>query len=105
MIQFDAAHRAVRYPSDRRFTVWIKPSFVAGAAMVMLLPFFLAWGEAAIFGLPQIPAPELNTAITSPHGFPLWVRYAHFSNFLFLTMLIRSGLSILMEHPRLYLNT
>ena len=39
-----------------------------------------------------------------PHGFPLWVRYAHFFNFLFLTMLVRSGLSILMDHPRLYLN-
>ena len=71
---------------------------------MLLLPCFLAWGEAAIFGLPQIPAPALNTATISPHGFPLWVRYAHFFNFLFLTMLIRSGLSILMEHPRLYLN-
>jgi methionine sulfoxide reductase catalytic subunit len=104
LIQFDAAHKAVHYPPDRRFRVWIKPSFVAGAAVMMLLPFFLAWGEATIFGLPQIPASRLNFAIASPHGFPLWVRYAHFFNFLFLTMLIRSGLSILLEHPRLYLN-
>lgn len=63
--------------------------------MAMLLPVFLAWGEAVIFGLPRIPLPQLNSAIASPHGFPLWVRYAHFFSFLFLTMLIRSGLSIL----------
>jgi sulfoxide reductase catalytic subunit YedY len=104
MIQFDAAHQAVHYPPDRRFRVWVKPLFLAGAAVVMLLPFFLAWGDASIWGLPHIPAPQLSPGITSPHGFPLWVRYAHFFNFLFLTMLIRSGLSILLEHPRLYLN-
>ena len=40
----------------------------------------------------------------SPHGFPLWVRYCHFFNFLFVMLLIRSGLSILMDHPRLYFN-
>lgn len=39
-----------------------------------------------------------------PHGFPVWVRYCHFFNFLFVMMLIRSGLSILMDHPRLYFN-
>jgi len=32
------------------------------------------------------------------------VRYCHFFNFLFLMMLIRSGLSILMAYPRLYFN-
>ena len=66
----------------------------------------LAWGEVAIFGLPYIPpVPQFNEAsATGPHGFPLWIRYAHFFNFLFLMMLVRSGLSILMDHPRLYLN-
>jgi len=34
----------------------------------------------------------------------VWVRYCHFFNFLFVMMLIRSGLSILMDHPRLYFN-
>jgi methionine sulfoxide reductase catalytic subunit len=32
------------------------------------------------------------------------VRYCYFFNFLFLMMLIRSGLSILVDHPRLYFN-
>lgn len=31
MISFDAAHKAVHYPPDRRFRIWIRPSFVATA--------------------------------------------------------------------------
>ena len=56
MIPFDAAHKAVHYPPDRRFRVWIRPSFVAGAVVLILLPLLFAWGQVAIFGLPYIPA-------------------------------------------------
>lgn len=38
------------------------------------------------------------------HDFPLWLRINHFVNFLFLTMLIRSGIHILTAKPKLYLN-
>ncbi len=37
-------------------------------------------------------------------GFPVWVRISHWFNFLFVTMLIRSGLEILSAHPKLYWN-
>jgi hypothetical protein len=47
-----STYKAVHYPADRRFRVWIKPSCVAGAAAVVLAPFFLAWAEAVFFGLP-----------------------------------------------------
>ncbi len=106
MISFDAAHKAVHYPPDRRFRVWIRPAVLIGAAIAILVPFLFAWGQAAFFGLPYIPPlPQFNEAApTGPHGFPAWIRYAHFFNFLFVTMLIRSGLSILMDHPRLYFN-
>ena len=30
MISFDAAHRAVHYPPDRRFRIWIRPSILIG---------------------------------------------------------------------------
>src|ERR1700683_4230470 len=39
-----------------------------------------------------------------PLDYPLWLRAAHFFNFLFLSLLIRSGLEILSAHPRLYWN-
>jgi len=107
MIAFDAAHKAVHNPSDRRFRIWIKPSFIAAAICLVLIPLGLAWGQAVIYGLPYLaPAPQFNAAtFTRVHGFPGWLRWAHFFNFVFLMMLIRSGLSILMDHPRLYFNS
>ena len=36
--------------------------------------------------------------------YPAWVRITHFLNFLFLTLLLRSGLEILSAHPKLYWN-
>lgn len=106
MINFDAAHKAVHYPPDRRFRIWLKPSVVGAVLVLVGLPVLVAWGQAAVFGLPYIQPvlPYRESAATGPHGFPVWVRYCHFFNFLFLTMLIRSGLSILMDHPRLYFN-
>ena len=106
MISFDAAHAAVHYPPDRRFRIWIRPSFLIGAAMLVLLPVLAAWVEYLFVGLPFIAAvPQIDPDnFAGPHGFPVWVRYCHFFNFLFLTMLIRSGLSILADHPRLYFN-
>jgi sulfoxide reductase catalytic subunit YedY len=57
--------------------------------------------------VPYIPAVQQIDPgnFAGPHGFPLWLRYCHFFNFAFLMMLIRSGLSILVDHPRLYFNT
>ena len=35
-------------------------------------------------------------------GFPAWVRWEHFFNAFFLIFILRSGLQILSDHPRLY---
>ena len=37
-------------------------------------------------------------------GFPLEIRFAHWFNVLFITLLARSGLAILSAHPKLYWN-
>lgn len=37
-------------------------------------------------------------------GFSLWLVFTHFFNFLFITLLVRSGIQILSNHPRLYWN-
>jgi sulfoxide reductase catalytic subunit YedY len=106
MISFDAAHAAVHYPPDRRFRIWVRPSFLIAAVVLVLLPVLAAWIEFLAFGLPHIPpVPQIvPNNFAGPHGFPLWVRYCHFFNFVFLMMLIRSGLSILVDHPSLYFN-
>ena len=105
MIPFDDAHRAVHYPPDRGFRLWIRPSVLALTGAIVLIPLILAWIQRAICGLPHIPSPsELEASAPGPPGFPAWVCWSHFFNTLFLFMLMRSGLSILMDHPRLYLN-
>jgi methionine sulfoxide reductase catalytic subunit len=106
MISFDAAHKTVHYPQDRRFRIWVRPSILIGMAAVIALLIIAAWIEVAAVGLPYVhPVPQVYpNNFVGPHGFPLWVRYCHFFNLLFVMMLIRSGLSILMDHPRLYFN-
>lgn len=106
MVAFDTAHAAVHYPADRRFHIWIRPSILIFGLGVIVVAVAGAWMEALIWGLPYIPqVPQVYpNNFAGPHGFPLWVRYCHFFNFLFVTMLIRSGLSILVDHPRLYFN-
>lgn len=103
MIHFDAVHKAVYYPPDRRFRIWIRPSFLITAICVALIPLGVAWGQAAMHGLPHL-APVSQFNMNQVQGFPWWLRWAHFFNFVFLMMLIRSGLSILVDHPRLYFN-
>ena len=48
--------------------------------------------------------PCFDEVAWGPPGFPFWILWGHFFNLLFLFILVRSGLSILMEHPRLYFN-
>jgi hypothetical protein len=106
VIVFDAAHATVHYPADRRFRIWIRPSLLAAFLILAALAVVGAWIEFGLAGLPAIAAvPQIAPdSFTGPHGFPAWVRYCHFFTFLFVTMLIRSGLSILFDHPRLYFN-
>lgn len=102
MIPFDAAHNAVHYQPDRRFRIWISPAVTVILVLIVFIPLILAWEQNALFGLPHIPVmSEFNEGMPSgSHGFPAWIRWSHFFNMLFLFMLIRSGLSILMDHPR-----
>jgi DMSO/TMAO reductase YedYZ molybdopterin-dependent catalytic subunit/thiosulfate reductase cytochrome b subunit len=103
---FDAEHAAVHYPADRRIRIWIRPSFVALAVATVAVSIAAAWIQTSLWGLPTITSITAVNAnnLPSPHGFPVWVRYGHFLNFLFVMLLIRSGLSILADHPRLYFN-
>lgn len=102
MIAFDAAHKAVHFPEDRRFRIWLRPSILTGVGAFAVLLIAAAWIQWAFVGLPEISEAKVNPA--GPHGFPLWVRLCHFLNFAFIMLLIRSGISILMDHPRLYFN-
>jgi len=106
MMAFTEAQRAVYYPEDRRLRIWIRPSVLLLLIVLALVPLILAWLQVAFQGLPYIAPNPASTAgaASGPHGFPVWIRWCHFFNLFFIFMLIRSGLSILMDHPRLYFN-
>jgi len=106
VVAFDAAHRKVHYPDDRRLRIWIDPRLLYAVFFFALAIFAAAWIERSIWGLPSfLIDPDFSEGeVSGPHGFPGWIRWTHFFNFLFLTMLVRSGMSILMDHPRLYWN-
>jgi thiosulfate reductase cytochrome b subunit len=63
----------------------------------------VAWIQWLVFGLPAIPMPPPNPVVV-PQAFPAWLRVTHYVNLMFLILLIRSGLQILVDHPRLYWN-
>lgn len=102
---FNEAERAVRFPEDRRMSIGINPYAVAVLFIVLLATVGLAWLQYLAFGLPPDPSlilPAISNA--DPKGFPLWLSLSHWINFFFLALIIRSGLSILADHPRLYWN-
>ena len=93
----------VRVGRDRWFNLlWLLP---IGFALLIV-------AVAAAKGLRNVPAVErfiarypgtiTTTRDTASPGFPVWVGVQHFFNLFLLIFIIRSGLQILSDHPRLY---
>ena len=76
--------------------------------LIIVLPFLLAaiaaYIQWIIFGLPPTSSSHGSFDAARQQGFPLWIGIAHYINLLFIILLIRSGLQILLDHPRLYWN-
>src|SRR5579871_5267306 len=92
----------MEFPADRRLRLWLRPSLRIALVVIVLAPVLVAWGQYLLGGLPHLDPHEAGE--TGPHGFPGWLRYAHYFNLLFMVLIVRAGLSILMDHPRLYFN-
>ena len=86
---------------DRYINVmWILPAVFAvlilGVAICRPL-YETQWFQSFLVQYPGIPAQaEVQT------GFPLWLRVLHFLNLFFMFFIIRSGIQVLADHPRLY---
>ena len=93
-------------PLIRFRTRWYSVLWALPIAFVLLIV-----GVAVAQALRQVPevqaflvrypgAPADARVVIS--GFPLWLRVNHFLNLLFMTFIIRAGVQILADHPRLY---
>ena len=67
---------------------------LASPLAVLVLAAYVQWLMAGRPLLPTYPAVMPQT-MSEPHGFPDWICVTHYVNFLFLILLIRSGLQIL----------
>jgi DMSO/TMAO reductase YedYZ molybdopterin-dependent catalytic subunit/thiosulfate reductase cytochrome b subunit len=83
-------------------TLWLIP---IGTLMLII-------GIAVAQEIRQIPAvkafmaryPGYTTVPIQYSGFPLWLRCMHFFNLFLMFLIIRAGIQILADHPRLYWN-
>jgi len=82
-------------------TVWLLP--IGAAALILLIAIAQSLRE-----YPEVKAfitryPGIAQAAPSvDSGFPWWLRLQHFLNMLFMMFIIRAGIQILADHPRLY---
>ena len=102
---FTKEERAIHYPEDRRVVIAIKPYMLIIFGIVIFGLIAGAWLQYLLIGLPINPSlVSYSTTPEYPKGFPMWINLSHWVNFFFLVLIIRSGLSILVDHPRLYWN-
>jgi len=76
---------------------------LASPLVILFSAAYIQWGTT---GPPALPPLLLLKTVPAQHpqGFPAWLRVTHYVNLLFIVLLIRSGLQILADHPRLYGN-
>jgi len=85
----------------RFFSVWWAIPILAGVGLVVVLAAKL---YAASSAGRELVAHHLCIAHGPPvsQGIPAFVRWTHLLTFFFLVIIVRSGLQILSDHPRLY---
>lgn len=81
--------------------VWLLPIGV----LVLLVLVAMAQALRELDGVKAFIAAYPGTSRTAPEvtsGFPWWLRLQHFFNMVFMLFIMRAGLQILADHPRLY---
>lgn len=88
---------------SRWFSVlWLIPIGVAG--LVLAAGFAHELKDLPVVQEFVTRYPGQSSTTVSYSGFPLWVRIQHVFNLFLMMFIIRSGIQILADHPRLYWN-
>ncbi len=89
--------------TTRQSLLFLIPLGIIGAILAVFTAHFLR----TLPLIQQFIAAYPGTGSFAPplaDGFPIWLRACHWLNFFLLLFMIRSGIQILADHPRLYLN-
>jgi thiosulfate reductase cytochrome b subunit len=103
------AQTRAQLPSVRIGRRWFSTLWLVPLGIAALVLSIAVVREMARYGWYQdfiARYPGTSTQYVDPvsSGFPWWLRWQHFLNLLFMMFIIRAGLQILADHPRLYLN-
>jgi methionine sulfoxide reductase catalytic subunit len=93
-----------RFTTAQILTVLVPLGFVAGLCAVAVAQQLRTYPEVQAFIQKYPGTGSFSHPIPSESGFPWWLRYQHYLNLFFMLFMMRSGLQILADHPRLYLD-
>ena len=100
---------SARFPEIRIGPWWITTRQI----LLTLIPLGILGAGVAVFGARFLRTlPEVQQFITAypgtgsfappvTDGFPLWLRICHWLNLFLMLFMIRSGIQILADHPRI----
>ena len=84
---------------------WLNILWAIPAIVVLLIPAIAFAHQLRTIPVVQefiLRYPGDTSSRTIYSGFPLWLRLQHFFNLFFMMFIIRAGIQILADHPRLY---
>jgi methionine sulfoxide reductase catalytic subunit len=97
-------------PSLRLGRRWVNSLWLVAIGIIGLILVIAVAQQLRQYGwmqsfIERYPGTSNSYAPAVTTGFPAWLRWQHFLNIIFMMFIIRSGLQILADHPRLYLNS
>jgi len=85
-------------------SLWLLPLGVVGLVLsIAVVREMTRYGWYQDF-ITTYPGSSTDYVDPVDSGFPWWLRWQHFLNLLFMMFIIRAGIQILADHPRLYFN-
>lgn len=105
------AQNQAQIPQIRIGKRWIKPLWpLIGITIVGLLVMIALCQQLRTFDWMQqfidnYPGTSTTYAEAVDSGFPAWLIWQHLFNLVFMMFIIRAGIQILADHPRLYFNS
>jgi DMSO/TMAO reductase YedYZ molybdopterin-dependent catalytic subunit/thiosulfate reductase cytochrome b subunit len=93
----------IRIGRDRWFNLlWLIPIGFAAVLLVVAVAQALRDTTAVSSFIERHPGADITPRVARDAGLPAWVGVQHFLNLFLMIFILRSGIQILTDHPRLY---